>query len=341
MSSTERKRIRDRRAQQKHRQRKDLYTKQLEDQVAFCQRNHEPANIQSLMEKVEQLEAVNETLLRERDRLLNLANHFQEYLTTFFSTDQHHSHVNVRADFSKSSSSSTARPMSVACQSGINAPPVCDSTSTSRETDATATRRHIPIPPEQLTPTWSNDGAVRAVDSGDKANTTIFSCVGTEALVTNGRQPLSTYSSICPSSTPAIRDYRVLRTPSREHEQIQTVDEDFSPTSIDGLSQTALSDGSTTTTTIPIEQAGTEHTALSTSAASPEIRLSPSGASNETHAFQLLWQISAGSHCQQTQLPTSRASSTVMTRRTCRNLKTSCSDLARTCWRTGSTKLYG
>lgn len=238
MSATERKRIRDRRAQQKHRQRKDLFTKQLEDQVAFCQRNHEPANIQLLTEKVEQLEAVNATLLRERDRLLNLANHFQEYLTTFFSIDQHHSHVNVRADFSRSFSPSTARPVSGACQSGTNETSVCDSTSTSGETNVTATRRQIPIPREQLTPTGSNDGGVGAVDSGDKANTAMSSSVGTEALVTNGRQPLSTYPSICPSPTPAIQDYRALRTPSRQQEQIQNVDEDFSSASIDNLSQT-------------------------------------------------------------------------------------------------------
>lgn len=281
MSSTERKRIRDRRAQQKHRQRKDLYTKQLEDQVAFCHRNHEPANTQLILEKVEQLETVNETLLRERDKLLDLANHFQEYLTTFFSIDQHHSHVNVRADFSRSFSSSTARPMSEACQSGINARRIWDSTSTSGETDVTATRRQIPIPREQLMSTGSNDGDVRAVDFGDKENTEISSFVGTEALVTNGRQTLSTYPSICRFPTPAIRDYRAPGTLSREQEQTQTVDEDFSPTSIDGLSQTALSEGSNTTTTIPIEQAGTEHTSLSPSAASPEIRLSSSGARDE------------------------------------------------------------
>lgn len=281
MSATERKRIRDRRAQQKHRERKDLYTKQLEDQVAFCQRHHEPANIQLLMEKVGELEAVNETLLRERDRLLNLANHFQEYLTTFFSVGQHHGHVNVRTDFSKSLSSSTARPMSGACHSGINVTPVCDSTSTSGETDVTATRRQIPTPREQFTPTGSNDGDVRAVDSGDTANTAISSSVGTEALVTNGRQPLSTYPSICPPPTPSIRDYRALGAPSKEQTQIQTVDEDFSPTSIDHLSQTPLSEGSATTTTILVEQVGTQHTSLSTSATSPETRLSSNGSSDE------------------------------------------------------------
>ncbi|KAI7774356.1 hypothetical protein LA080_008855 [Diaporthe eres] len=278
MSATERKRIRDRRAQQKHRERKDLYTKQLEDQVASCQRNHEPANIQLLMEKVRQLEAVNETLVGERDRLLNLANHFQEYLTTFFSINQDHRHVNARTDFSKSFSSSTASPMSEACQPGINVTPVCDSNSTSRgETDVTATRRQIPMPREQPLSTGSNDGDVRAVDSVDAANTAISDFVGTEALVTNGLQPLSTDPSIYPSPTPAIRDYRALGTPSGEQTRIQTVDEDFSPTSIDHLSQTPF-----TTTAILIEQDGTQHTSLSTSAASPETRLTSSAASDES-----------------------------------------------------------
>lgn len=279
MSSTERKRIRDRRAQRKHRERKDLYTKQLEDQAAFCQRNHETANIQLLMEKVAQLEAMNKTLLRERDRLLDLANHFQESLTTFFSIDQHHRHVNVRTDLSKASSSSTARPMSGACQSGINVTPVYDSTSTSGETDATTTPCQIPISREQLTPTWSNDGDVGAVDSGDIANTTISSSAGTEALVTNGRQPSSTcmYPPIGPSATPESRDYRALGTPSREQAQTQT-DENFSPNSIECLSQKSLSEASATTTTIPIDRGGTGHTPPSTTADSPEARLSSSGA---------------------------------------------------------------
>ncbi|KAG6361021.1 hypothetical protein INS49_009240 [Diaporthe citri] len=77
-----------------------------------------------------------------------------------------------------------------------------------------------------------------------------------------------------------MRDYRALGTPSREQAQIQT-DEDFSPTSRDCLSQTALSEGAGATTTISIEQAGTEHTSLSTSAASPETGLSSSDAGDE------------------------------------------------------------
>jgi hypothetical protein len=286
MSTTERKRIRDRRAQQKHRERKDLYTKQLEDQVAFCQHNHETANIRLLMEKVGQLEAVNDTLLRERDRLLDLANHFQESLTTFFSIDQHHRPVNVRKDTCKAFLSSTARPVSGACQSGINVTPICDSASTPAETDLIATRRQIPSL-EQLTPTRSNDGDVSAVDSADIGDAAISASVETEALVTHGRQQLPSYPSNCPSPTPVIRDYRALEIPSREQAQIQTVDEGFSRTRIDDLSQTAFSEGSTNTKTIPIEQAGTQLTALSTSAASPETRLSPSGPSDENAAVSV------------------------------------------------------
>lgn len=275
ISATERKRIRDRRAQQKHRERKDLYTKQLEDQVAFCQRNHESASIRLLMEKVAQLEAVNDTLLRERAGLLDLANHFQESLTTFFSIDQHHKQVKVGKDTCKSFLSTTPRPVSGVYQQRINVTPNCDSNSTPAETDIRATRRQIPLPLEQLIPTRSDDGDVSAVDSADTGDAAISS-VGTGPITTNGRQPLSSYHSNCLSPTPVIRHYCALGIPSREQAQGQTVDEGFSPTRIVDLSQTALSEGSRTTTAIPIEQAATEPIGLCTSAASPETRRSPS-----------------------------------------------------------------
>jgi hypothetical protein len=249
ISSTEKKRIRDRRAQQKHRERRGLYTKQLEDQVAFCQRNHEPAKIRLLVEKVGQLQAINETLLRERERLLDLVNNFQESLTQLFS------------------GASVYNPTS---------------TSTAAETDATAGHRQIPIPQEQLgRPTGCNDGHVGAVQPGDVANTGISSSIGTEALATNGRQPLSPYPSNSPSPTNL----------SRGHPQIQTVSEDFSLTSpIDGFSQRALSTGSIPPTTTPVGNAagGTGQVATElaaprtlTSSPSPGMRLSTSGRSDE------------------------------------------------------------
>lgn len=286
ISATERKRIRDRRAQKKHRERKDLYTKQLEDQVAFCQRNHESAGIRLLMEKVGQLEAINDTLLRERDRLLDLANHFQESLTTFFSIEKHHKQVNASKDTCKSFLSSTG-PVSGACQPEINLTSICDSACTSAEADVTAARRQIPLPLEQLTPTASDAGNVSAVDSADIGDTAISSSVETEALVTGGRQSWTSYPSNRPSPTPVTRDCHALGFPSREQAQIQAIDEEMSPTRIDYLSQTALSEGSTATTTIPIEQSGTEPTRLSTSAASPDTRLSSSGPGDENAAVSV------------------------------------------------------
>lgn len=280
MSSTERKRIRDRRAQQKHRERKDLYNKQLEEQIAFCQRNHEPAHIQSLVAKVEQLEAMNNTLLKERRRLLDLANEFQESLTrAFFSVDQHHGPDNVRRATCNSFSSSTARPVSGSLHSGMDVTPICDSTSTPAETDLIATPCQISL--QQPTPTRSNDGDISVVDFADIRDAAISSAVGTESLVADGRLPVSSHHSDCPSPPPLTRDYRALGIPTRAHAESQPVAGDSSPTRIEDLSQTALSERSNTTTATPFEQAGTEPIPLSTSAGSPEARPSPDGSWHE------------------------------------------------------------
>lgn len=287
MSATEKKRIRDRRAQQKHRERKDLRTKQLEDKVAFCQRNHEPAHIQLLMEKVGQLEAVNDTLLRERDRLLDLVNHVQESLTAFFSIDQHHSSVNARKDTCNSFLSSTTRLVGGVCESRVNLRPFHDSTSTSAQTDVIATRRQISLPPVQSARSTPNDGDISAVDFADIGNAAISSSVGTEVLVANGRQQSSSQDSSCQSPTPVIRDYRALGIPSRKQAQIQPVAEDLSLPRIDHISQTAFSERSTTTTAVPIDQEGTEPTALSTSVDLLETRRSSSGPSDGNSAVSV------------------------------------------------------
>lgn len=279
ISSTERKRIRDRRAQQKHRERKDLYAKQLEEQVAFCHRNHEPAHTQSLMEKVRQLEAINDTLLKERSRLLDLANDFQQSLATFFSIDQHHKPLNVRSAACKSFSSSTARPMSGIFQPGINVTPISDSTSTPAETDLIATPRQIS--PQQPTPTRSNDGDINIVDFADIGDAAISSSVGTDGFLTNGRPPLFSHPSNSPSPTALIRDYGALGIPSAEQAEIHPITEDAPVTRVGHLSQTGLSERSTTTTTNPVKQAGPEPIPLSTSTDSPETGPSPSGSRDE------------------------------------------------------------
>lgn len=286
ISSMERKRIRDRRAQQKHRERKDLYTKQLEDQVAFCQRNHEPDHIQLLMEKVGQLEAINDTLLKERRRLLDLANNFQESLTTFFSLDQHHRPVNVRRVTRKSISSSTARPMSGTFQSGINVTPISDTTATPAQTDLIATPRQISS--QQPTPTRSNDGDINVVDFADIGDTAIPSSVGTEGFLTNARRQLFSHPPDCPSPTPSIRDYGALGIPSSgEQPEIQPIAEDSPATLIGHLSQTGLSERSKTTTANPVEQAGPEPIPLSTPEGSPETRPSPRDSRGEVTAVSI------------------------------------------------------
>lgn len=286
ISATEKKRIRDRRAQQKHRERKDLRTKQLEDQVAFCQRNHEPDHVQALMEKVGQLEAVNETLRMERDKLLDLVNNFQESLTTFF-VDQHHRPINVRKDTCNSFLPPTTRPVGGVCQSRTNVTPISDPTSTPAETNVTATRRQIPLPLEQPTRIRPNDGDISAVDFAGIGDAAISSSAGTVVDVTDGRQPSSSQPSNYPSPTPLIRDCRALGIPPREQTQIQHLVEDFPLPRMDHISQPTLSERSTITTVTPIEQAGTEPTALSTSAHSPETRLSPSVTSNENAAVSV------------------------------------------------------
>lgn len=278
ISATEKKRIRDRRAQQNHRERKDLYTKQLKDQVAFCQRNHEPAHIQLLVEKVGQLEAMKDTLLRERNRLLDLVNHFQESLTTFFSTDQHNRAVNVRKDTCTSFLSSTTEPMSGICPSGISVTSIYDSTTTPDETDEIVTRPQIPLPVEQPTPTRPDDGDISAANFAHIEHAAISSSVGTQVLVADGRHSLSSQS---PSRAPVTRGDHALGIQAREQAQTQPIAEGFSLPRIDHISQRSLSERSTATTTTAIGQAGAEPAAQSTPADSPGTRLSPPGPSDE------------------------------------------------------------
>ncbi|PLB54062.1 hypothetical protein P170DRAFT_7779 [Aspergillus steynii IBT 23096] len=62
MSSSEKKRIRDRRAQHNMRQKKEKLIKSLEEKVMFCEQNHPRESIGPLMETIESLRRENERL---------------------------------------------------------------------------------------------------------------------------------------------------------------------------------------------------------------------------------------------------------------------------------------
>ncbi|KAI9036895.1 bZIP transcription factor [Aspergillus affinis] len=68
-SSSEKKRLRDRRAQQNMRQKKENLIKSLEDKVEFCERHHTGGSIQEYMETIESLRRENEAL---RDEIQSL-----------------------------------------------------------------------------------------------------------------------------------------------------------------------------------------------------------------------------------------------------------------------------
>lgn len=68
-SSSEKKRIRDRRAQQHMRERKETLINSLQEKVAFCEQNHTGATIEQLLQTVESLRAENQ-ILRDHIRLL-------------------------------------------------------------------------------------------------------------------------------------------------------------------------------------------------------------------------------------------------------------------------------
>lgn len=69
MSSSEKKRLRDRRAQHNMRQKKERLVKSLEDKVKFCELNHPSESIGQLMETIDSLRRENEML---RDHVTSL-----------------------------------------------------------------------------------------------------------------------------------------------------------------------------------------------------------------------------------------------------------------------------
>ncbi|KAL5356284.1 hypothetical protein BJX96DRAFT_186237 [Aspergillus floccosus] len=74
MSSSERKKLRDRRAQQNLRDKKLRYTTQLEGRVAYCERHHGDEGTQHLLQLIKGLRSQNDSLLRWRERLLSFVN---------------------------------------------------------------------------------------------------------------------------------------------------------------------------------------------------------------------------------------------------------------------------
>ncbi|EYE92317.1 bZIP transcription factor [Aspergillus ruber CBS 135680] len=69
LTSSEKKRLRDRKAQKTLREKRDAHVKSLEDRVAFCERHHGHAQAQRLLATVESLSRENERLRVRQERL--------------------------------------------------------------------------------------------------------------------------------------------------------------------------------------------------------------------------------------------------------------------------------
>lgn len=72
MSTTDRKRIRDRRAQQTLRDKKLRHTTKLEEQVAYCQQHHNDQEVQRLLQIIKGLRVQNEALKSRQEQLKSL-----------------------------------------------------------------------------------------------------------------------------------------------------------------------------------------------------------------------------------------------------------------------------
>ncbi|PWY87120.1 hypothetical protein BO94DRAFT_566006 [Aspergillus sclerotioniger CBS 115572] len=78
LTSADKKRLRDRRAQQALRSKKQQYTAQLEDKVAHCERYHDDSSTQHLMRVIEGLQRENEMLRRRQEGLKALVESWEE-----------------------------------------------------------------------------------------------------------------------------------------------------------------------------------------------------------------------------------------------------------------------
>ncbi|PWY85913.1 hypothetical protein BO70DRAFT_217892 [Aspergillus heteromorphus CBS 117.55] len=97
LSSVEKKRLRDRRAQQALRDKKLQYTSQLEDKVAHCERYHDDSAAQHLLQVIEGLQRQNEVLQRRQEGLKALVQGWEEGTDTVHD-DHSHNHDHSRLD---------------------------------------------------------------------------------------------------------------------------------------------------------------------------------------------------------------------------------------------------
>ncbi|GKZ82700.1 hypothetical protein AnigIFM56816_007521 [Aspergillus niger] len=78
LSSAEKKRLRDRRAQQTLRTKKQQYTAQLEDKVAHCERYHDDSGTQHLLQVIEGLQRENQLLRNRQEGLKTLITSWED-----------------------------------------------------------------------------------------------------------------------------------------------------------------------------------------------------------------------------------------------------------------------
>ncbi|OJJ67247.1 hypothetical protein ASPBRDRAFT_69297 [Aspergillus brasiliensis CBS 101740] len=78
LSSAEKKRLRDRRAQQTLRTKKQQYTTQLEDKVAHCERYHDDSGTQHLLQVIEGLQRENQVLRTRQEGLKTLITSWED-----------------------------------------------------------------------------------------------------------------------------------------------------------------------------------------------------------------------------------------------------------------------
>ncbi|KAF9887789.1 hypothetical protein FE257_009595 [Aspergillus nanangensis] len=78
LSKIEKKRLRDRRAQQSLRDKKLRHTKRLEQQVAHCEQYHDDHKTQLLLQEIQKLQGQNTTLRRRQERLKCLVRSWDE-----------------------------------------------------------------------------------------------------------------------------------------------------------------------------------------------------------------------------------------------------------------------
>ncbi|PYI00877.1 hypothetical protein BO78DRAFT_465032 [Aspergillus sclerotiicarbonarius CBS 121057] len=127
---TNKKRLRDRRAQQALRSKKQQYTAQLEDKVAHCERYHDDSSSQHLIQVIEGLQRENEILRKRQEGLKALVGSWEPSPPP--------------------GSQIPLPPIQLATTTSISKP-----TTTNKEPTTTTTTPPPPPPPKDPTPLWS------------------------------------------------------------------------------------------------------------------------------------------------------------------------------------------